>query len=136
MDKYTIYCTEEQTKKALELGAPLHTIIFKSVSAFKALKIIDSGNLKNNHTLLDNCQQSGDYCSKLITNPTAEQMIGWLEEKGVTVEIVKCETHWFARTYSHENTNFNKGRFFSRKGAILASIDSALDYLTKEEGEE
>lgn len=101
MERYTIYCTEEQTKKALELGAPIEKICY---------------------ALNEHWQDK---------TPTAEQMIGWLEEQGITVEMVKCETHWFARTYSDENTNFNKGRFFSRKEATLAAIDAALDYLSK-----
>lgn len=95
MNRYTIYCTREQTKKAFELGAPI---------------------------------DHWGHISNLIA-PTAEQMIGWLDEKGITIEMAKCEIYWFARAYSDENTNFNKGRFNSRKEAMFAAIDAALDYL-------
>lgn len=32
MEKYTAYCTPEQTKKALELGAPIRNFITKEES--------------------------------------------------------------------------------------------------------
>lgn len=34
MDNYTIYCTPKQTKKALELGAPVEEIM-KTIDKFK-----------------------------------------------------------------------------------------------------
>lgn len=96
MSDYTLYCTEEQTKKALELGAPIEY-----------------------------------YLKGIFKVPTAEQMAGWLEEQGITFEIVRCDNDWYARTYSDENTNFNKGRFSSRKEAMLSAIDVAIEYLRR-----
>ena len=60
MEKYTIYCTEAQTKKALELGAPIQTI------------------------------KKPQYSVGLIAKVTAEQMIGWLEEQGIYFHINTC----------------------------------------------
>lgn len=49
MEQYTIYCSDEQTKKALELGAPLEY----------------------------HCPNERE---SVYHRPTAEQMLGWLEE--------------------------------------------------------
>lgn len=62
MDKYTIYCTEEQTKKAIELGAP---ISFNKVGE----------GLPSHH--LVSREKRGYY-----EIPTAEQMIGFILETG------------------------------------------------------
>ena len=78
MNRYTIYCTEEQTKKALELGAPLnccyHNDDFQNTIKIGSLHYVEI--------------------------PTAEQMLGWLEDN-----------------------------YESRKEATLAAIDAALEYL-------
>lgn len=113
MNKYTIYCTKEQTLKALELGAPIKKAVYADFILYENIEyIVDKEN------------------GFVYLIPTAEQMIGWLEEKDITVKIVKCDTRWFARPCSCKNTDFNRDGYFSRKEAILAAIDSALDYLT------
>ena len=117
MEKYTIYCTEEQTKKALELGAP----IISYHNAFTTNDIphytIEEGN--------GNCM--------LYIIPTAEQMIGWLEEH--IDEIDACKKNdgtWFYIFYPNNTiVNHIKEGFSSRKEATLAAIDAALDYLKK-----
>lgn len=101
MEHYSIYCTAEQTKKALILHAPIK----------------HWGNTSN-----------------LIT-PTAEQMIGWLEEQRIFIHIdydfsdndkpYKCEMCLFNGMTNH------RGWFISRKEATLDAIDAALDYLIK-----
>lgn len=114
MEEFTIHCTEEQTKKAMELGAPIEEdyrhwqdIMFE-----------------------EKCVRT----ERQLVPPTAEQMIGWLEDKGITVKIVKCDIRWFARPCSCKNTDFNKDGYCSRKEATLAAIDSALDYLIQKKG--
>lgn len=52
MNRFTIYCTEAQTRQALKLDAPIQTI------------------------------KKPQYSVGLIAKVTAEQMIGWLEEQG------------------------------------------------------
>lgn len=59
MNDYTIYCTEEQTKKALELGAPIKIECFSTATE--------------------------DYWHEVI--PTTEQMINWLEEQGFYIRL-------------------------------------------------
>lgn len=111
MDKYTIYCTEEQAKKALKLGAPIK--IRPYVTQEKAIDFayVNSG-------IIFDC-------------PTAEQMIGWLEEQGITsIEITFCkESKWkfeiFGEIYDYG------APYSSRKEATIAAIDAALDYLIK-----
>ena len=59
MDRYTIYCTEEQTKKALELGAPIESEYIELI------------------------------CKSFLIYPTAEQMIGFIldSDKGYAVDL-------------------------------------------------
>lgn len=49
MKRYTVYCTKEQTEKALKLGAPIE---------MEYLDLI---------------------CKSFPIEPTAEEMLGWLE---------------------------------------------------------
>lgn len=67
MNQYTIYCTEEQTKKALKLGAPLQEHPF------------EASIIKANEKMFSNliCINDRYYCI-----PTAEQMIGFILETG------------------------------------------------------
>lgn len=108
MNRYEIRCTPEQTKKALELGAPIETLqydstIVKTVITFKGFAII----------------------------PTAEQMIGWLEEQGILTETAAGMTKWYG--YAHNGKRYiNREGYSSRKEATLAAIDAALDYLDKQ----
>lgn len=116
MDKYIIYCTEEQVKKAIELGAPMLTKTF--ISSF--------GKIETNLT-------------------TAEQMLGWLEEQGVLMQIEPINGmhyYWLLSTkeLTEEPDRYswvtqyvtpNYEEIPSRKEATLAAIDAALDYLIK-----
>ena len=118
MNKYTIYCTEEQTKKALELGAP-----------------ITHGNSRfDNDELSPIGDMDGVWMYAII--PTAEQMIGWLEEQEdiYTIEFDKTSiTGWrYGVYYKADNKSccMSKNKFSSRKEATLAAIDAALEYLT------
>lgn len=102
---YTIYCTTEQTKKALELGAPIEEF---NVSSIKG-------------------QKSYNY-------PTAEQMIGWLEEQEDIDLISICKSSfgdWDYFIFSKTAEIAVHARVYdSRKEATLAAIDAALEYLS------
>lgn len=102
LNDYTIYCTSEQVKKALELGAQIK---------YKLERLIDS-------------------CFKPVI-PSAEQMIGWLEgQEGISEIKVMRNNGWGFQLSSrkHYEEKFECG-FHSRPEATLAAIDAALDYL-------
>ena len=102
MEQYTIYCTEKQTNKALELGAP-----------------IDVDFQFNSKTVIIN--------NKAYIVPTAEQMIGWLEEQGVFNINIGYTWKWSYGINDGEIT----GGYETRKEATLAAISSSLEYLSK-----
>ncbi len=115
MERYTIYCTEEQTKKALELGAP-----------------IEVGTEKC--TLPDNIMfiKKGQYHVAAII-PTAEQMIGWLDEQGIMFNLKHQKDGYCLISIETEKEIIKMdidGSIY-RNTATLAAIDSALDYLSK-----
>lgn len=68
--------------------------------------------------------------------PTAEQLIGWLEEQGILVSILYGYIVRYKWTYdldSKEYIDYKRGEFTSREEATIAAIDKALDYLTNKE---
>lgn len=116
MNRYAIYCSEEQTKKALALGAPIET--------YKPIII--------------NSKAGGSFTTPTIETITAEQMIGWLDENGVTANIIPnyvgvnpiSTQYRFAinvRSKIIDSIEF----YPSHKEATIAAIDAALDYLIK-----
>lgn len=118
MNRYTIYCTEEQTKKALELGASLETRTNKN-------PFINVGFFNSR----------GQLVSESYDIPSAEQMLGWIEEQGLIIHIIhpyKNGGYWI---FYIQPTDVRGTLFASRKEATLAAIDAALEYLikTKEE---
>lgn len=108
MDNYTIYCTEEQTRKALGLGAP--------ISKGPMIDIIR--NEIGKHCFL---QGSDAYWF-----PTAEQMLGWLEKQGLDFYITTrgCSVV----SYLDYGSIFEE-HDVDRKTSTLKAIDAALDYL-------
>ena len=116
MNHYTIYCTEEQTRKALELGAPI--VILPNYEEFKGFPFV-------------RCKNGYEYpCQK----PTAEQMIGWLEEEWccsftITKDIVGL--YLYVVRDKKKNIISKQFRYNFRKEATLAAIDAALDYIKK-----
>lgn len=112
MNKYQIYCTEDQTKKAFELGAPL---------------------IRYNcyiHRFVNPCG-IGKECYIV---PTAEQMIGWIEERlmgSIDITLDNPPIKW---KYEVWNKNFTcyecEEGFASRKDVTRAAINAALEYLS------
>lgn len=117
MEKYTIMCTESQTKKALELGAP---IIFKC----QKVRYLDGGYS------YEIVEKDGE---PVLETPTAEQMIGWLEEQGGIkhIDIYRNCDYWGYGVITYMTTYDVTKHFSTRKEATLAAIDAALDYLSK-----
>lgn len=118
MNNYIIFCTEEQTKKALELGAPLEFIEEGKSVMGKYLYVP---------------QKWGYYII-----PTAEQMILWLEMhncfKYITVmnpSLKNEQDMWVGLVYFTDNDKYPIAveTYSSRKEATLAAIDAALNYL-------
>lgn len=107
MNKYTIYCTEEQAKKALELGAPIEATGIYQVPQWVEIN------------------------GATYKIPTSEQMIAWSEEQGILFDI---DTEWnksvLVYVWDCENKSLINNVFHgSRKEATLAAIDKALEYL-------
>lgn len=123
MYQYTNYCTEEQTKKALELGAPIYTAPYFSVLIYE---------VRNFFVKDDTCYYF----------PTTEQMINWLEEQGVVITISNFHNEYGYSVSKFEN-NFDESIAYhsaidsnnSRKEATLAAIDAALEFLISKTGE-
>lgn len=133
MDNFTIYCTQEQAKKALELGAPI-----------KANKDYSNGNLSETLCVygdIINKDKWGIGECTILHIPTAEQMRGWLMERlGATTFTNKhyscCDREGYGyliigRDVILEVDAVDNGRYLldSDKEATIAAIDAALDYL-------
>lgn len=110
MDRYTINCTPEQTKKALELGAPID----HSGVPFEDLESLGYS----------------EYYKSIIYGiiPTAEEMIGWLRSKGFRFKIDELSdiTPAYRVKFGYWYRN---GQSSNPKEATLAAIDAALEYL-------
>lgn len=116
MNKYAIYCTKEQTCKSFELGAPLD---FRNGDRpFISVKYFD---------------EDGKLFYHNYDIPTAEEMLGWLEEKDGIYDIHLLRTaddEWkYEITTKHLPKNKTYGCCKSRKEATIAAIDAALEYL-------
>lgn len=129
MNKYTIYCTEEQAKKALELGAPIMIFGYGDLgdAEDKILKLNKQCVIKRN----------SDNSIIVSFLPTAEQMIGWLGTQGLCLDV---EWSWNGQSTMWVWDNTEKERVYtsygnSHKETTLAAIDAALDYLLKNKEE-
>lgn len=115
MSDYTVYCTEEQTKRAYKLGAPIK----KDYSVHFGVKSV---HISPEH--------EGSFYA---TIPTTQQMIGWLREKGLIVFVTYVDIYE-SHVYDKGCTMISSKRYFeSFQEAEFAAIDAALDYLMKGE---
>lgn len=121
MDEFTIWCTPEQTRKALELGAPIVTTSKEPSMFFCAAhpKTIRMNGIKN---------AEKDFTCAI---PTTEQMLGWLDDKINDIQTIKNVDGTYAYVFypTVEDDYQSGGQFVSRSEAILAVIDTALEYL-------
>lgn len=118
MNKYTIYCTEEQTKKALKLGAPIERTHSNPTMWF-VYRYPKRFWVSTDDSKLD--------VGYVVGIPTANQMIGWLEEQGINIAICICADGTYYNFYHKGLMKYYK----THKEATLAAIDAALDYLSK-----
>ena len=118
---YTLYCTEEQTRKALELGAPI-----KVVETLSQVINREFFFLKEDH-------------KQAVLIPTAEQMRGWLMDK---LQVTTWHINYFPTPEKYGYTiiardvvieqgrgALTKDLYDSHNKATLAAIDAALRYL-------
>lgn len=113
MERYKISCTPEQTRKAIELGAPLTLYPIKA-------HLSDEGCEKM-HVI----RAVKDGYEKYYLCPTAEQMIGFLRSKGIKFHFDDETNYWRVDT-SIEPISISCGVSEQRE---LAAIDAALEYL-------
>lgn len=125
MNEFTIWCTEEQTHKALKLGA---SIELES----------EYYNPTEHDFKLDNpipCESftNGYHYAKC---PTAEEMIGWLRTKGCTPYIYPVlregrsvlSARLLIKLDAGDSDSFHG--FGEDYSIILTAIDAALKYLS------
>lgn len=125
MERYTIYCTEEQTKKALALGAPIEveTIFACDYETSRDNKVHVSEHLA----------KSAPYQEYAII-PTTEQMVGWLEAQNIYLEPRHTDEekiHVWVGSFTPLPDGVWTKSYSTIKEATLAAIDVALDYLIK-----
>lgn len=115
MRRFANYCTEEQTKKAFELDAPL----IKCDSRDKRMMYCD-------HLCYP---RIADYPYVI---PTTEEMVGWLEDQGLHISIIYNDCTYKPEVRDMHDGFINKDEHLSsHKNATLAAIDAALEYLSK-----
>lgn len=123
MNRYVIHCTEEQTRKALELGAPIE--ILPNYTEYRTFPLVK-------------CK---DGYERPCIIPTAEQMIGWLEcistiQLQIDKQMVERGTRyriWVREECKPFSDIIVMHDYPTRKEATLAAINVALDYLIKTE---
>lgn len=109
MNNFTIYCTPEQIKRALELGAPIRTTtehLYNHPHEYQYWVEVD---IQGNH-----------YAAKIHT---AEQMIGWLRTRGFKFIFLDDTLYWNVR---YDSMLISSGYAQDKE---LAAIDAALDHL-------
>lgn len=110
MNRYTIFCTAEQTKKALELGAPIQIASINEIRLGRYIEV-----QKNN---------------EIYGIPTAEQMIGWLRsEKNIEFHFDDETNYWAIGDANDDITPLRWYNYSDDKE--LNAIDAALEYLEK-----
>lgn len=116
MNRFTIYCTESQTKKAFKLGAPIRRVIDENVAC---AVIIEDG------------------CYHTYEIPTTEQMVGWIEsistiQLHIEKQMLNSGTKyriWVREECKPFSNIIKMFSYTSRREACIAAIDAALDYL-------
>lgn len=118
MNKYTIPCSEEQTKKAFKLGAPIK-------------RRSDNYDLSNRYFRLKlHLGKYGGTRYYYVEIPTTEQMLGWLRSQGFRFKIEELSDTIVAyrATFGYW---YKCGQSSNPKGATHAVIDDALGFLSK-----
>lgn len=119
MTEFTIYCTPEQIKRALQVGAPIE---LQSEYYHPT-----EHDLKLDNPIPCESYTYGYHCAKC---PTAEQMIGWLRSKGFRFKIEELSDTITAYRVTFGYW-YKVGQSSNPKGATFAVIDAALEYVIK-----
>lgn len=143
MKEFNIYCTESQTRKALELGAPIEIFgseemsrdLIKKAKEYDQLDYLEKELNENDHaTIIGELA----YCK-----PTSEQICGWLRKRGLSIEIISKKFGdytklWRSMLWEIPSVDKNKDVIESNdyNEAMHAAIDAAFDYLTNIKKEE
>lgn len=118
MNRYSIYCTPEQTKRVYKLGA--------------SIELYSICVQREKYTIVTN----DFYVDFKVAIPTAEQMRGWLREKNIFISVChNCAGYgvWLKNIVPSEHIGELIGYFDTEPQALLVAIDAALDYLEKGE---
>ena len=116
MNEFTRYCTPEQTREALELGAPIDTndleIGFYEDWELDIYKIV----------IID---------ERYYYLPTVEEMIGWLRSKGILFRFDDEDDYWsICDANGDVNDDSTPLRWYSWiENKELRAVDAALEYL-------
>ena len=136
MNKYTIYCTTEQTRKAHVLGAPIDIFGVEDITRDLVRMATDEGQLDEVEKELNDYNHATIIGELAYCIPTAEQMLGWLEEQGITFEVIMANmkiayyTLWrIDNKGAHPIIGRSDNDYHSRKEATIAAFDAALYYL-------
>lgn len=109
MDEFTIQCTEEQTRRALELGAPIEYACIKDIVLGRYIEGISVSN------------------NEAYKIPTSEQMIGWLRSKNILFHFDDETNYWSIGDANNDLTPLRWYGYSDNKE--LDAIDAALEYL-------
>lgn len=128
MFRYSIYCTEEQTRKAVGLGVPIKTFSQSFADEYRTSIIYDK------YCSIPPIKREDCEDEIYADIPTAEQMNRWLESQGIRLHIFPIyREHDFRVGYKFSceeiERNMNSNIYDCYKEAILAAIDAALEYL-------
>ena len=116
MEEFSIYCTEELTKRALKLGAPI-----------------------DERWDYDECSQTTPFEKEIpiefhhyIRVPTAEQMKNWLKRvHKINIHIYEWDFWEYDMSY---NGQYYEGMFYkTEEEALFAAFNVALDILEEVE---
>lgn len=114
MNDYTIYCTPEQARRALELNAPIKVTFLDIPNKF-------------------------EYEGCPLEIPTSEQMINWLEGQGIKCFVLpdmydddsyNIQINKNLITTGHSQYDYPLS-YNSRKEATINVINMALEYLSQ-----
>lgn len=123
MSDYGLYCTEAQTRKALELGAPIvHHENACTTNSTPHFYIGECGNYQKGFIL--------------YIIPTAEEMKGWLEEQGdiLYIDIHLYEDDGYPKMCGYGFTIYNKNKdiivgTFTEKGSLVYICPKCKEYI-------
>lgn len=133
MTEYNLYCTPEQTRKGLELGAPIKIFGNEYMTRDLVKRAKEEGQIEvieKEMNRVDHATVIGDL---IFCIPTAEQIMQWLESKGIKISIMYGYDECGRWSYDIDGEMYMDlqpiGTYTSRKEATNAAIEETLNYL-------